>query len=164
MPSIQLYFQLFQSASKPGAFLFIVLFYGFSYLMHSGKWHLLVFNVLWDIPWGLVVISIYSSFLTVYFLGLICELFLFYRWSSIPSLFDLLSIHTLLLQGLSLLLAMILKALGPHRYYDSDDDYSPETAPLLKNAVHPSSYVNGDPVYGSRKWCVEYQDWWQGRK
>ncbi|XP_048328805.1 tetraspanin-19 [Ziziphus jujuba] len=54
-------------------------------------------------------------------------------------------------QGLSLLLAMILKALGPHRYDDSDDDYSPETAPLLKNAVHPPSYVVGDPAYGSRK-------------
>ncbi|KAH7533309.1 hypothetical protein FEM48_Zijuj04G0117100 [Ziziphus jujuba var. spinosa] len=54
-------------------------------------------------------------------------------------------------EGLSLLLAMILKALGPHRYDDSDDDYSPETAPLLKNAVHPPSYVVGDPAYGSRK-------------
>ncbi|OIW08374.1 hypothetical protein TanjilG_03050 [Lupinus angustifolius] len=26
-------------------------------------------------------------------------------------------------KGLSLLLAMILKALGPHQYYDSDDEY-----------------------------------------
>ncbi|XP_019450536.1 PREDICTED: tetraspanin-19-like [Lupinus angustifolius] len=31
---------------------------------------------------------------------------------------SLVSVH-----GLSLLLAMILKALGPHQYYDSDDEY-----------------------------------------
>lgn len=50
------------------------------------------------------------------------------------------------LQGLSLLLAMILKALGPHQYYDSsDDEYSPDRVPLLKNAP---PYVVIDPVYG----------------
>ncbi|KAK2351633.1 tobamovirus multiplication protein 2A [Trifolium repens] len=37
-------------------------------------------------------------------------------------------------QGFSLLLAMILKALGPHQYYDSDDEYTPERVPLLMNA------------------------------
>ncbi|GMN28045.1 hypothetical protein TIFTF001_001896 [Ficus carica] len=46
-------------------------------------------------------------------------------------------------QGLCFLFAIILKALGPHRYYDSDDDYLPQRAPLLQNAVQ-------DPVYGSR--------------
>ncbi|KAI4322662.1 hypothetical protein L6164_022334 [Bauhinia variegata] len=30
------------------------------------------------------------------------------------------------IQGLSLVLAMILKALGPHQYYDSDEEYAPE--------------------------------------
>ncbi|KAF3444155.1 hypothetical protein FNV43_RR13845 [Rhamnella rubrinervis] len=55
------------------------------------------------------------------------------------------------IQGLTLLLAMILKALGPHHYYDSDDDFAPDTAPLLKNAVHSPSYVAGDPVYGSKR-------------
>jgi hypothetical protein len=29
---------------------------------------------------------------------------------------------------------MILKALGPHQYYDSDDEYTPERVPLLMNA------------------------------
>ncbi|XP_019246971.1 PREDICTED: tetraspanin-19 isoform X2 [Nicotiana attenuata] len=56
-------------------------------------------------------------------------------------------------QALSILLAMILKALGPHpeRYhYESDDDYIPDRVPLLKNYVPSPSYVVGDPVYGSK--------------
>lgn len=58
-------------------------------------------------------------------------------------------------QGLSLLLAMILKALGPHQYYDSDDDYAPDRVPLLRNAV-----VVGDPVYGSNRdaWNIKIND------
>ncbi|BAT90153.1 hypothetical protein LR48_Vigan08g107300 [Vigna angularis] len=55
-------------------------------------------------------------------------------------------------QGLSLLLAMILKALGPHQYYDSDDEYTPDRVPLLKNA--PPQYVVVDPGYahGNETW------------
>jgi len=55
-------------------------------------------------------------------------------------------------QGLSLLLAMILKALGPHQYYDSDDEYAPDRVPLLKNA--PPQYVVVDPGYahGNEAW------------
>lgn len=55
-------------------------------------------------------------------------------------------------QGLCILLAMVLKALGPYQYYDSssDDDYSPPRRPLLMNVGHPPSYVVGDPIYGSR--------------
>ncbi|KAL0311528.1 UNVERIFIED_CONTAM: Tetraspanin-19 [Sesamum angustifolium] len=54
------------------------------------------------------------------------------------------------LQGISMLLAMILKALGPHpeRYYESDDDYLPDRVPLLKNYVPPQSYVVSEPAYG----------------
>ncbi|KAK6120687.1 hypothetical protein DH2020_045568 [Rehmannia glutinosa] len=54
------------------------------------------------------------------------------------------------LQGLSMLFAMILKALGPHteRYYESDDDYLPDRVPLLKNYVPPQSYVVSEPAYG----------------
>ncbi|CAH9099253.1 unnamed protein product [Cuscuta epithymum] len=54
-------------------------------------------------------------------------------------------------QGLSMLLSMILKALGPNRerFYDSDDDYIPDGVPLLKNYVPQPSCVVGDPVYGS---------------
>ncbi|XAR55491.1 hypothetical protein NMG60_11035569 [Bertholletia excelsa] len=66
------------------------------------------------------------------------------------------------IQGLSLLLAMILKALGPYheRCYDSDDDYSPDRVPLLKNYVQPPYVVSGDPVYGSRNdsWSARTND------
>lgn len=53
------------------------------------------------------------------------------------------------MQGLSMLLAMILKALGPHSetYYESDDDYIPDRVPLLKNYVRPHPYVVSDPLY-----------------
>lgn len=55
------------------------------------------------------------------------------------------------MQGLSMLLAMILKALGPHseRYYESDDEYNlPDRVPLLKNYVPPQSYAVTEPAYG----------------
>ncbi|KAF9589503.1 hypothetical protein IFM89_025050, partial [Coptis chinensis] len=50
-------------------------------------------------------------------------------------------------QGLSVLLSMVLKALGSEQgqYYDSDDDYAPATLPLLVNQVHPSPYIVGQP-------------------
>ncbi|XP_068639935.1 tetraspanin-19-like [Aristolochia californica] len=57
-------------------------------------------------------------------------------------------------QGLSIILAMILRALGPYqrRYYDSDDEYTPATAPLLIDRVqsppygiNPSYPANNDP-------------------
>ncbi|XP_021901133.1 tetraspanin-19 isoform X2 [Carica papaya] len=65
------------------------------------------------------------------------------------------------IQGFSMLLAMILKALGPHEYYDSDDDdYDPARAPLLKHADHPHAYVVGDPVYGPKSdaWTIRVND------
>lgn len=63
------------------------------------------------------------------------------------------------IQGLSLLLAMILKALGPHRYHDTGDDYASDRVPLLKNAVQPPPYVVGDPVYGSKNaWNLRIND------
>lgn len=45
---------------------------------------------------------------------------------------------------------MVLKALGPHENYDSDDDFSPDRVPLLKNAMVPPPYVVADPAYGSK--------------
>ncbi|KAL2457939.1 Protein STABILIZED1 [Forsythia ovata] len=56
------------------------------------------------------------------------------------------------LEVLSMLMAIILKALGPHpeRYYESDDDYPPERVHLLKNYVPPPPYVAGDQLYGTK--------------
>lgn len=61
-------------------------------------------------------------------------------------------IYVLHLQGLSFILAVILKTLGPQRYYDSDDDcdLGTDRVPLLRDVVHPPTYVVGDPVYGPR--------------
>ncbi|KAM7498146.1 hypothetical protein LguiA_022560 [Lonicera macranthoides] len=60
-------------------------------------------------------------------------------------------------QGLCVLLAMILKALGPHREisYESDDEYTSDRVPLLKNYVRPP-YVVDDSVYGSKNdsWSI----------
>ncbi|KAL5581798.1 hypothetical protein UlMin_014240 [Ulmus minor] len=63
-------------------------------------------------------------------------------------------------QGLALLLATILKALGPHQNYDSDDEYTSERAPLMQNSVHPPPYAVGDPVYGSKRdaWSIRIKD------
>ncbi|PIN00506.1 hypothetical protein CDL12_21181 [Handroanthus impetiginosus] len=62
------------------------------------------------------------------------------------------------LQGLSILLAMILKGLGPQHdtYYESDDEYLPDRVPLLKNYVPPQSYAATDPAYGvkSDSWNI----------
>ncbi|GMP54526.1 hypothetical protein CsSME_00019676 [Camellia sinensis var. sinensis] len=70
-------------------------------------------------------------------------------------------LSVLCVQGLCMLLAMILKALGPHpeRCYDSDDDYTPDRVPLLKNYVQPH-YVVGDPIYRSKNdsWNVRIND------
>ncbi|KAA0062078.1 tetraspanin-19 [Cucumis melo var. makuwa] len=60
-------------------------------------------------------------------------------------------ISTVSIQGLSLLLAMVLKAIGSRRYYESDDEYAPERLPFLKNALHsPTTCVIGDPVFPSK--------------
>ncbi|XP_047337211.1 tetraspanin-19 [Impatiens glandulifera] len=74
----------------------------------------------------------------------------------------LIGLSVVSVQGLTLLLAMILKALGPHveRHYDSDDDYSPDRVPLLRNYAPPPSYSVGDPKYKSRNdsWNLRIND------
>ncbi|XP_042520189.1 tetraspanin-19-like [Macadamia integrifolia] len=62
-------------------------------------------------------------------------------------------------QGLSVLLSMVLRALGPDpgRYYDSDDDYAPVRLPLLRNPVQPPPYVVVDPQFAPKN------DAWNGR-
>jgi len=61
-------------------------------------------------------------------------------------------------QGLSVLIAMLLKALGPHphRHYDSDDEYNVSTVALLQDARQPPPYVVGEPMYGAKPgaWTV----------
>ncbi|KAK3013361.1 hypothetical protein RJ639_010152 [Escallonia herrerae] len=69
--------------------------------------------------------------------------------------FDLckwIALSAVAVQGLCMLFAMILKALGPHdeRCYESDDDYDPDRVPLLKSYARQPPYVVGDPLYGSR--------------
>ncbi|KAJ6975870.1 hypothetical protein NC653_031637 [Populus alba x Populus x berolinensis] len=57
-----------------------------------------------------------------------------------------------------------VQAIGPHPSYDSDDDYASDRAPLLKDVVHPPSYVVGNPVMGSRNnaWSIRVSEkrWW----
>ncbi|MBA0842571.1 hypothetical protein Goarm_002391 [Gossypium armourianum] len=53
------------------------------------------------------------------------------------------------LRGLCMVLAVLLKAVGPYQNYESDDDIDPESMSLLKNDVHPT-YVVGRPVSGSK--------------
>ncbi|XP_073058386.1 tetraspanin-19-like [Primulina eburnea] len=63
------------------------------------------------------------------------------------------------LQGMGILLAIILKALGPHhvRYYESDDDYLPDRVPLLKNYVPHQSYVVSDQ-FGPKTRFSEFEN------
>ncbi|XP_010242945.1 PREDICTED: tetraspanin-19-like [Nelumbo nucifera] len=70
----------------------------------------------------------------------------------IKSNFDickLIGLFVVCAQGLSILLSMALKGMGPDQksYYDSDDDYAAARLPLLKNSVQPPPYVIGDPQY-----------------
>ncbi|KAI4385016.1 hypothetical protein MLD38_003089 [Melastoma candidum] len=62
-------------------------------------------------------------------------------------------------QGLCILFAMVLKGLGPHRNYDSDDDLVAERVALLKNTVG-SPYVVGDPAYTSKNdaWSIRINE------
>ncbi|XP_074558190.1 tetraspanin-19-like [Curcuma longa] len=61
-------------------------------------------------------------------------------------------------QGMSIFLAMILKALGPHRgsSYDSDDDSVNARLPLLRNQVQQGATYVCDPhvPYKSDSWNV----------
>jgi hypothetical protein len=65
------------------------------------------------------------------------------------------------LQALSIILAMVLRALGPEREidYDSDDDAVPARLPLLRNqAQHGSSYVETNLPRRSDSWTLRILD------
>ncbi|WCJ30697.1 Tetraspanin family protein [Euphorbia peplus] len=64
------------------------------------------------------------------------------------------------IQGLSFVLALILKGLGPHQYYDSDDEYVSDRLPLLNHAVIPPPYVVGNPILGSKtdSWSIRINE------
>lgn len=67
----------------------------------------------------------------------------------------------LFVQGASVLLAMLLKALGPHPHYDSDDEYDLSTVSLLHDARQPHRpYVVGEPIYGPKpdSWTVRINE------
>jgi hypothetical protein len=65
------------------------------------------------------------------------------------------------LQALSIILAMVLWALGPYREidYDSDDDPVPARLPLLRNqAQHGPSYVETNLPRRSDSWTLRILD------
>ncbi|KQJ85328.1 hypothetical protein BRADI_5g26350v3 [Brachypodium distachyon] len=64
-------------------------------------------------------------------------------------------------QALSIILAMVLRALGPEREidYDSDDDAVPARLPLLRNqAQHGANYVEPNLSRSSDSWSVRILD------
>lgn len=46
-----------------------------------------------------------------------------------------------LAQGLSILVSMVLRSMGPNKVYDSDDEYTTARLPLIKDEVQPAPYV-----------------------
>ncbi|MQL88632.1 hypothetical protein Taro_021191, partial [Colocasia esculenta] len=62
-------------------------------------------------------------------------------------------------QALSILLAMVLRALGPDREgdYDSDDDYIPTRLPLLRNHQNPS-YAHVDSHAKNENWSLKIHE------
>ena len=62
-------------------------------------------------------------------------------------------------QGLAMLLAMVLRGLGPDRedYYDSDEEYIPARLPLLRNHQN-STYVTVDPQPRNDHWYLKVND------
>jgi hypothetical protein len=68
------------------------------------------------------------------------------------------------MQGLSILLAVALRTLGPNHgfyyNYDSEEDYPPERLPLINNKAQPPPYVNviSDPRFATNNntWNVSF--------
>ena len=88
----------------------------------------------------------------------------FYRFSKfVESNFKIcrwIGLSIVSVQAASVLLAMLLKALGPHQRYDSDDEYDVSTVALLRDARQPRPYVVGEPIYGTKpdSWTVRINE------
>ncbi|OWM91020.1 hypothetical protein CDL15_Pgr023353 [Punica granatum] len=50
-------------------------------------------------------------------------------------MFEWIGLTIVSVQGLCILLGLVLKALGPHPYYDSDDEFASESVPLLRDGA-----------------------------
>ncbi|KAK4792416.1 hypothetical protein SAY86_022851 [Trapa natans] len=55
--------------------------------------------------------------------------------SSNFKMFEWIGLLIVSIQGLCLLFALVLKALGPHPYYNDDDEFSSDNVPLLRDAA-----------------------------
>ncbi|KAB1221932.1 Tetraspanin-19 [Morella rubra] len=70
-------------------------------------------------------------------------------------IFQWIGLLIILAQGLSILLTVALRNIGPNQRsyynYDSDGDYAPERLPLVDNKVQPPPYVKviADPRFAS---------------
>ncbi|XVF40520.1 hypothetical protein PTKIN_Ptkin01aG0120200 [Pterospermum kingtungense] len=55
-------------------------------------------------------------------------------------------------QGLSVLLAMALRALGPNQCsnYDSDEEFAPARLPLVNNQAQQPAYIMGDSTFPNK--------------
>lgn len=56
-------------------------------------------------------------------------------------IFKWIGLLIVLAQGLSILVALILRSLGPNKDYESDDEYNPARLPLIKHGVQPAPCV-----------------------
>lgn len=70
-------------------------------------------------------------------------------------IFQWIGLLIILAQGLSILLTVALRNIGPNQRtcynYDSDGDYAPERLPLVDNKVQPPPYVKviADPRFAT---------------
>lgn len=53
-------------------------------------------------------------------------------------------------QGLSILMAMVLRTIGPNKDEDSDDEYAQARLPLIKHGVQPAPYVGAEQGLASK--------------
>ena len=57
---------------------------------------------------------------------------------------------SIMLQGLSILVAMVLRSIGPTKDYDSDDEYTLARLPLIKHEVEPAPFFGAEQGFTSK--------------